>query len=434
MRVRSIAVLVVLAVASGGAFAADQTVRGKSLLVKNPNLADPVKRKVVGQAKESASDNFVIGNPVTGGATLAVFADGASSSSQTFTLPAAGWRAVSGGFKYKDVGLFGPIRGAQIQRSSSGRFLIKMKAIGKQGSITVVPPNPGTSACMRLDLGGGDSYHSFFGPGTPIKRNDARTFYPKNPVVDGLCPLLPTTTTTTAPTTTLTTTTTAATTTTVTTTTTTTLPPIQCCLPGSPMGAFTCAVLTASACTTAGGLNLGAGTCSPDPCPTTSTTTLATTTTTTTTTVTTTLPPTTTTTVTTTTSTTTTTLCAPHTYNFSMTSSTGGPFNNAQWPGGLTQQCASPGCCVTMLRPSGDVVIVGTLGDRWQIATVNGYGSCSFTSGCATNGGTCTSCNGVDAPTQCPLLGIPNCTSNRPSCSAGLNGTAIDAAHVQCTP
>ena len=80
------------------------------------------------------------------------------------------------------------------------------------------------------------------------------------------------------------------------------------------------------------------------------------------------------------------------------------------------------------------VVIVGTLGDPWAIATVAGYASCTFTGGCATNGGTCTSCKGVDAPSQCPLAGIPNCTSNRPSCSAGLNGTAIGSAHVQCVP
>jgi hypothetical protein len=342
---------------------------------------------------------------------------------------------VSGGFKYKDTGLNGPIRSAQIQRSGSGRFLIKAKASGKQGSITVLPPNPGTGACVRLDLAGGDSYHVLFGAGTQIKRNDARTFSLKNPTADGLCPGSGTTTTTVTTVPTTTTTTTATTSSTTTTSTTTTLPGLQCCVPGSPMGAFSCVVLSALQCAAAGGTGFGAGTCLPDPCPTTSTTTTTTSTTTTTTsTSTTTTTTSTTTTTTTTTSTTSTTLCPAQVFNVTMTSSTGGLFTNAQWPGGLVQQCSTPGCCVTMLRPSGDVVLVGTLGDPWAIAGVNGYSSCSFTSGCATNGGTCTSCNGVDAPTQCPLLGIPNCTSNRPSCSAGLNGTAIDAAHVQCVP
>ena len=115
-----------------------------------------------------------------------------------------------------------------------------------------------------------------------------------------------------------------------------------------------------------------------------------------------------------------------------MTSSSGGLFSDAQWPGGQVTQCASPSCCVTVNRPSGDIVLVGTTGDAWTIASSTGYGACVFTIGCSTNGGTCTSCNGVDAPSSCPPAGIPNCTSNRPSCSAGLNGSASDTAHVQC--
>ncbi len=439
MRMGPIAVCLLLGVAGGVARATDQEVLGRALQVKNPSATDPTKRKVVGQAKEGPSDNVVQGDPTAGGATLTVFAEGASPSTQTFVLPAAGWRPVSGGFKYRDSGVNGPIRSAQVQRTSSGRFLIKVKASGKQGAITVVPPDPGTGGCLRLDLAGGDSYHVLFGAGTLIKRNDARTFQLKNPPAEGLCPAGPgttTTTTTTIPTTSTTTsstlpasttsttapTTTSSTTTsstaptttsTTSTTTTTTVPPIQCCVPGSPMGAFACVVETASQCATAGGTSFGPGTCAPSPCPTTSTTTTTTSTS-------------------TSTSTTSTTLCPNQTFNFTMTSSSGGLLSDAQWPGGLTQQCATPGCCVTLQRPSGDVVIVGTLGDRWLISAFTGYASCSFTSGCATNGGTCSSCNGVDAPSSCPPVGIPNCTSNRPSCSAGLNGSATDTAHVQC--
>src|SRR5262245_6360559 len=88
------------------------------------------------------------------------------------------------------------------------------------------------------------------------------------------CGPTPTTTNTAPPTTTtgaVTTTTGAATTTTgaVTTTTgaattTTTEAPIQCCLPGSPSGS--CVLETATQCSSAGGANLGPGTCSPNPC------------------------------------------------------------------------------------------------------------------------------------------------------------------------
>src|SRR5262249_43321007 len=73
-------------------------------------------------------------------------------------------------------------------------------------------------------------------------------------------------TTTTTTTSSTSSTSTTSTSTTVTPTTTTTEPPIQCCVPGSPAGAFTCTVETATACSSAGGANLGPGTCSPDPC------------------------------------------------------------------------------------------------------------------------------------------------------------------------
>jgi len=75
------------------------------------------------------------------------------------------------------------------------------------------------------------------------------------------------TSTTTATTTSSTSTSTGA----PTTTTTTTEPPIQCCVPGSPMGAFTCLVETATQCSSAGGANLGPGTCDPNPCASTTT-------------------------------------------------------------------------------------------------------------------------------------------------------------------
>ena len=68
-------------------------------------------------------------------------------------MPAAGWRAVSTGFKYKDtLGANGPVRTAQVQKTNNGTFVIKAKASARYGAIDVVPPNPGTAACVRLDL------------------------------------------------------------------------------------------------------------------------------------------------------------------------------------------------------------------------------------------------------------------------------------------
>src|SRR5882724_3121839 len=70
--------------AAGMARAADQTILGSLLLVKNPST--PAKRKIVGKAKEPGSPNTIVGNPTVGGGTLTIRADGGTSTTQSFTL------------------------------------------------------------------------------------------------------------------------------------------------------------------------------------------------------------------------------------------------------------------------------------------------------------------------------------------------------------
>src|SRR5262245_13002615 len=86
------------------AFAVDQSILGKSFLVKqNPSNADT--RKITGSGKEKGSPNTLVGNPTmagsAGGAILQIFANGGTSTAQTFTLPSSGWTQNPTGFKYK---------------------------------------------------------------------------------------------------------------------------------------------------------------------------------------------------------------------------------------------------------------------------------------------------------------------------------------------
>ena len=117
---------------AGWANAADQTILGRSFIVKNPGSPD--KRRVTGAAKEVDSPNTLTGDPTlpgsaggailgsaggailgsAGGAVLTIIADGAHSSQQIFALKQGKsstgkpfWRAsvangVTNGFKYKD--------------------------------------------------------------------------------------------------------------------------------------------------------------------------------------------------------------------------------------------------------------------------------------------------------------------------------------------
>jgi hypothetical protein len=203
--------------AAGLAYAADQTILGNSLTVRNPST--PEKRKIVGKAKEPNSPNTIVGDPTMNGGSLTVTANGGSPSSQIFNLP----QGVSGmtgrpfwsgtatqGFKYKDPkGENGAVKRAAIKKTPSGNFSIKAIVSGKLGPVNVLPPNPGTSGCMLLKLKFGDTYSVAFLAGDGTTSNSGATLYKQKKVtMEGSCLAAPPTTSTTSTTTTSSTTTT----------------------------------------------------------------------------------------------------------------------------------------------------------------------------------------------------------------------------------
>ncbi len=219
---RFMAAAAAIGCATGLALAAEQTILGKSLTVKNPG--DASRRRIATSAREVGSAETIVGDPTlagsAGGAILQVFLAGASPSNESFVLPQgtnvagkAFWRAAgTTGFKYKDgKGEQGPVKSVIIRRSTSGTFTMQAKVQAKNGPVTVVPPNPGTSGCVALKLGlaaaAGDRYSLQFGVDSQIKNVDSRLFKAKKPLFEGVCPGGGPTTTTTTPTSTTTTTT-----------------------------------------------------------------------------------------------------------------------------------------------------------------------------------------------------------------------------------
>jgi hypothetical protein len=212
-----------IAFAASLAYAADQTILGKSLTVKDPTAGvDPAKRSIKGSAKEKGSSGTLVGNPTlagsAGGALLDIFANGTHSTSQEFVLPQGSsnnkpfWTAMGTnpnftGFKYKDNSGANhtPVKSVLIKKSANGAFSIKVKLAGKNGTINVVPPDSGISGCMALKLGqgaaAGDRYSVQFGPESKIKNVDAKVFSAKKPTLTGICPTVVTTTSTTTSTT-----------------------------------------------------------------------------------------------------------------------------------------------------------------------------------------------------------------------------------------
>src|SRR5262245_52132226 len=86
-------ILVASACAAGlvaaAAYAADQTILGKSFSVK-AKPGDPSKTKVSSSASEKDSPNTLVGDPTAagsaGGAILDIFVNGGTSASQSFVL------------------------------------------------------------------------------------------------------------------------------------------------------------------------------------------------------------------------------------------------------------------------------------------------------------------------------------------------------------
>jgi len=205
---------------AGWANAADQTILGRSFIVKNPGSPD--KRRVTGAAKEVDSPNTLTGDPTlpgsaggailgsaggailgsAGGAVLTIIADGAHPSQQIFALKQGKsstgkpfWRAsvangVTNGFKYKDpTGQQGAVKIVLIKKTTAGVFSIKVVLRGKNGTINVVPPNPGTDGFITLFLGHGDRYCIAYAGGTPVNDGD-RLFKVRHPTGEA-CPPTP---------------------------------------------------------------------------------------------------------------------------------------------------------------------------------------------------------------------------------------------------
>lgn len=133
--------------------AADQLILGRRIVLRGGGL----RANVIGV--EEASSNSVVGDPTIAGATLRIFANGATSTSQTISLPATQWAAnFQNGYGFFGRGLAGPVKFVRIRRNFLGKFFIKAQLTGSLGPITVVPPNPGDDGGMVLTINGGDRY------------------------------------------------------------------------------------------------------------------------------------------------------------------------------------------------------------------------------------------------------------------------------------
>lgn len=192
-----------LVVCELSASAADQHVLGNRLVVVDPGM--PTGRRVILRARESSSDDVLVGDPLASGATIGIDLAGDHPSTQVFSLPPATsptslepfWRRdVGRGFTYRDRrGENGPVKFAQI-RTTSRSFQIKALIDGRLGAVALAPPYEGTGACALFTIGDGDSYSVAFLDGT-MTNNGPYKFKATRPTQQRSCATSTSTTTST---------------------------------------------------------------------------------------------------------------------------------------------------------------------------------------------------------------------------------------------
>jgi hypothetical protein len=190
---------VLLATLVSGAAAADFSILGGRLAVKDPSGSED-RRSVVATAKEQASDVPALANPMAGGAMLTIVLDGGTGSSQTFVLDAGGWSATgTSGYRYAGpTGADGdPVKKVVLQRRASGTALLKLALRGSVGTqaLTLVPPNLGVDAAIALDVAG-DRYCAAFGgtAGGTVRRDTSQVWKVVSPGAEAGCPTTTSTT------------------------------------------------------------------------------------------------------------------------------------------------------------------------------------------------------------------------------------------------
>ena len=176
---------------------ADQFLPGHSLRVQDPGAGYlQHKRKVSVRALDDSDANTLVGDPVRRGAVLEIQALGGTPSTQSFILPPGTdtrgkpfWRALGNkGFRYLDArGERGSVKKILLRRSSNGRISLKLSLHGKNGTLDIQPPAPGTEAYASLRFPGGDRYCVKFGTDAVEKKNGITTWLVRGGTSEG-CP------------------------------------------------------------------------------------------------------------------------------------------------------------------------------------------------------------------------------------------------------
>jgi hypothetical protein len=187
---KGIAVGAALALSTGGAFAADQLVTGKKLLLKNLSSGNKVvhlsKDTTITTDPSGGDGDPTCGGAGGGGGSITIAGSGGSGTA-TINLPCANWstNGANSQYKYKDT-----------TQATCTNVLVKggklAKAICKGAQVAIDLQEDGDTApvavAIRLNQ---DRYCTSFGGDIKKDGSDGKTFLAKDAPAPGGCPASP---------------------------------------------------------------------------------------------------------------------------------------------------------------------------------------------------------------------------------------------------
>lgn len=109
--------------------------------------------------------------------------------------------------------------------------------------------------------------------------------------------------------------------------------------------------------------------------------------------------------------------CQDFTGTYTMSATFTGTLSSQQWPGSTVIYGTAP-CTISITRPSGNIDLVGTLGDDWEVSVPANslMASASITT--------------VHTPNCTAFLAFGSVVANRPSCSSAINAASPSTAQL----
>jgi hypothetical protein len=149
----------IAALVATAAAAADRTIRGRRMVVRQSDDLGQTSRRVVVVGRDLQAGFASFDSPLQSGATLRIAVSGGAEQTHLFVLPASGWTAIQNGYRYVEpTGSGRAVRRVVLRADGSGAARMLVVLRGDASNLNLAPPNPGSAGGAVLGLAFGNDY------------------------------------------------------------------------------------------------------------------------------------------------------------------------------------------------------------------------------------------------------------------------------------